>query len=170
MTDQIKQVVKEVSNALKEFNLTLATAESCTGGGLAYWLTAFPGSSTCFERGFVTYSDEAKCEMLAVSPLTLESFGAVSAETAREMAEGAIDNSKADLSIAVTGLAGPDGGTAEKPVGLVWIAIAERDFSTEVIENFFTGTREEIRNQTIVTALSKLLEILMMKAKKMPTF
>jgi nicotinamide-nucleotide amidase len=112
---------------LRARGLTLATAESCTGGLIAAVLTEVPGSSDVFERGFVTYSNVAKTELLGVPADLLVRHGAVSAEVARAMAEGALRNSPADLSIAVTGIAGPGGGTADKPVGLVRIAAARRD-------------------------------------------
>src|SRR3990167_3251020 len=119
MTDAIAKLAIATGIALKKHHLTLATAESCTGGGLSYWLTSVPHSSQWFERGFITYSNAAKIELLQVNPATLETFGAVSEPTAREMAEGALKHSQAKLSIAITGTAGPDGGTALKPVGTV---------------------------------------------------
>ena len=104
--------------------ILVATAESCTGGMIISLLTDIPGSSSMVDRGFVTYSNEAKTEMIGVSPETLEKHGAVSAETAHEMAAGALENSRAGITLAVTGIAGPDGGSAEKPVGLVHFAAA----------------------------------------------
>src|SRR3990167_5136864 len=113
----LEPLAKELGTTLKPRGLLLATAESCTGGGLSYWITSVPGSSDWYERGFVTYSNAAKIEMLGVRSATLEKFGAVSEEIAREMALGALAHSKANVSIAVTGIAGPDGGTPDKPVG-----------------------------------------------------
>ena len=106
--------------------LTIATAKSCTGGLVAGLLTEIPGSSAVFERGFVVYSNEAKEELLGIPAETLARHGAVSEPTARAMAEGALKASRADIAVSVTGVAGPDGGTAEKPVGLVWFALARR--------------------------------------------
>lgn len=169
MTAMIEKLVKEAAMELTQHRFKLVTAESCTGGGLAYWLTSLPDSSAWFERGFVTYSNEAKIEQIGVNPLTLDSCGAVSEATAREMAEGALEKSNANLSIAITGIAGPGGGTKAKPVGLVWIAISQQDFGTEISENLFAGTRTEIRNQSIQKALETLLDVLKMKAEKIPT-
>ncbi len=159
MINAIKSLVLETAQVLKQQGLTLATAESCTGGGLSYWLTSVPGSSDWFERGFVTYSDVAKVEMLSIRRTTLETFGAVSAETAREMAEGALKHSHADLSIAITGIAGPTGGTPDKPVGTVWIAWAKQDGATIEEMRIFSGDRQDIRLHAIAIALEKLIEI-----------
>jgi len=133
----------------------LVTAESCTGGGLAYAITAIPGSSKWFERGFVTYSNESKQELLGVSSNTLEKYGAVSEQTVIEMAHGALRNSHADFSIAITGIAGPDGGTAEKPVGTVWFAWGTKDKIQSQLK-FFQGDRKSIREQAIEYALGLL--------------
>ena len=123
MTASLATLAQAVGEALKKNNLSLATAESCTGGGLSYWVTSIGGSSHWFERGFVTYSNEAKVEQLSVNPTTIENYGAVSEQTACEMAEGALANSNADITVSITGIAGPNGGTPEKPVGTVWIAM-----------------------------------------------
>lgn len=160
MIDAIKQLVLDVSKALPKHGLKLVTAESCTGGGLSYWLTSVPGSSNWFDRGFVTYSNVAKSEMIGVNPETIETFGAVSEETAREMAEGALQNSQADLSIAITGIAGPDGGSSEKPVGTVWIGWAGLHFPTITKMEVFTGDRQEVRLKSIAKALEVLLTLL----------
>jgi len=130
--------------ACREQNLRLVTAESCTGGLIAALLTAIPGSSEVFERGFVTYSNAAKSELLGVRPETLASFGAVSEEVAREMARGALGAAPADLALAVTGIAGPGGGSAEKPVGLVWFGLARRG-AVWAARCHFGGGREEVR-------------------------
>lgn len=135
----------------------LVTAESCTGGGLAYQLTSVPGSSRWFERGFVTYSNEAKQELLGVSSVTLARFGAVSKEVALEMAEGALCHSHANLALAITGVAGPDGGSPEKPVGTVWFGVASRGHSSAVCR-WFSGDRTLIRQQAIEYAISLLEE------------
>lgn len=158
MVNTLRLLVPDVASALKEHNLMLATAESCTGGGLSYWLTSIPGSSVWFDRGFVTYTNAAKMEMLSVQSSTLETHGAVSEETAREMASGALANSQADLSIAITGIAGPDGGSKEKPIGTVWLAWNKRG---EILAKkyLFTGDRQAIRLAAMVEALEQLLVI-----------
>jgi nicotinamide-nucleotide amidase len=141
--------------------LLVATAESCTGGMIISLLTDIPGSSSMVDRGFVTYSNEAKTEMLGVSPETLERHGAVSPETAQEMAAGALKNSRAGIALAVTGIAGPDGGSAEKPVGLVWfgMALSGKPVVTEkmIFEN---RGRDYIRRETAKHALNMGLKAL----------
>ncbi|MBK8456924.1 MAG: CinA family protein [Phyllobacteriaceae bacterium] len=147
-----------VLEAAKEKGVTIALAESCTGGLVAAELTAIPGSSTVVERGFVTYSNTAKQEMLGVAAASLDAHGAVSAEVAREMAEGALAHSRANLAIAVTGIAGPDGGTADKPVGLVWFAIAMTGHATHAKHRTFKGfSRVIVRKAATETALRLLL-------------
>jgi len=135
----------------------LATAESCTGGLIAARLTDVAGSSDVFERGFVTYSNEAKSEMLGVSVTLLARAGAVSEEVARAMAEGAIARSRADLAVAVTGIAGPGGGTPTKPVGLVHIACARRESWTVHERHVFRGDRAAVRAATVEAALALVL-------------
>ena len=153
----------EVSSALiaaaKTGGLRLATAESCTGGLIAGALTEVPGSSDAFERGFVTYSNEAKHELLGVPEELLGQFGAVSEPVARAMAEGAAEASGADAAVSATGIAGPDGGTDTKPVGLVHIAAARRGHPTLHHAHIFPGTREEVRAAAVETALRLLLKI-----------
>lgn len=131
-----------------------ATAESCTGGMIAAALTDIAGSSAVVDRGFVTYSNEAKVDMLGVSQATLYAHGAVSKETALEMAIGALARSRAGIALSVTGIAGPDGGTAEKPVGLVWFGIA-RTGAVTVAESRHFGSigRDAVRLETVRTAL-----------------
>ena len=137
--------------------LRIATAESCTGGLVAGALTAIGGSSDVFERGFVTYSNSAKQECLGVIDDTLDKFGAVSAPTAVAMAEGALANSRADVSVAITGVAGPGGGTAEKPVGLVHFAAARRGQATIFdVRRFGNIGRDEIRMESVEVALAML--------------
>lgn len=155
----IENLAIETGKLLKERGLLLATAESCTGGGLSYWLTSVPGSSEWFERGFVTYSNSAKIDMLGVQSETLEQFGAVSEEVANEMADGALNYSPADISIAITGIAGPDGGTLEKPVGTVWLAWSH-SMTTLTKQYHFKGDRQSIRHQAMEQALSVLLAII----------
>lgn len=137
----------------------LATAESCTGGGVAQAVTEISGSSEWFERGFVTYANAAKVEMLGVSKETLHVHGAVSEATVREMAEGALRHSHAHLSLAVSGIAGPGGGTPEKPVGTVWFAWSQRGGPTHARLHRLTGSRAEIREQSVRIALQGLLEL-----------
>src|SRR5579885_2358946 len=159
MVNALRILVPDVASELKQRGLTLATAESCTGGGLSYWLTSISGSSDWFERGYVTYSNTAKMEMLDVKKATLDQWGAVSEQTAREMAEGALRNSGTDLGIAITGIAGPDGGSTEKPVGTVWIAWSRRNQETITELNLFSGDRQAIRLAAMATALERLLEL-----------
>ncbi len=136
--------------------LHIATAESCTGGLIAASLTAITGSSDVVDRGFVTYSNAAKTEMLGVSATLIERVGAVSAEVATAMAAGALARSAGDLAVAVTGIAGPGGGSAKKPVGLVWFGVAERDAETMCASRVFPGDREAVRRQTVAMALRLL--------------
>jgi nicotinamide-nucleotide amidase len=160
MTSSLEKLAAKVGNALKERGLKLATAESCTGGGVSYWITYTPGSSAWFDRGFVTYSDAAKIEMLGVNSATIQSFGAVSEATAREMAEGALKKSTADISIAITGIAGPTGGSPQKPVGAVWMAFAKKHALTQTYIDVFPGNRQEIRSCVIKYTFEKLLKII----------
>ncbi|HVY53672.1 MAG TPA: CinA family protein [Gammaproteobacteria bacterium] len=153
----IIELVTETAQLFKKNHWKLAVAESCTGGGLAYQLTSIPGSSEWFDRGFVTYSNSAKQDMLGVSLSTLEKFGAVSQETAQEMAEGALRHSQANIAIAITGVAGPGGGTAEKPVGTVCIAWSSANAQTVAQLYHLTGDRKAIRQQSIQLALQGLL-------------
>lgn len=155
--DGLMELARKAGYSLKQQHCKLAVAESCTGGLLAAAITGVPGSSAWFDRGFVTYSNQAKTELLQVRPETLTEFGAVSPETAREMAAGAMANSRAEWVISVTGIAGPDGGSLEKPVGTVFIAWLNKAHLLIVERCQFTGNRQEIRQQTVITALSKLL-------------
>ena len=159
MDQEIFHLAQELGVFLKQKNWRIVTAESCTGGGIAQAITDIPGSSQWFDRGFVTYSNQAKIEMLGVKSDTLERYGAVSAETAIEMAEGCLLNSEADLSIAVTGSAGPDGGTEEKPIGTVYIALAVKIRKSEFYKKHFIGNRIQIRKLTIQSALMLALHL-----------
>ena len=143
----------DVLDACRRLGLMLATAESCTGGLIAGCLTAVAGSSDVFERGFVTYTNEAKSELLGVAPDLFETPGAVSEEVARAMAEGALANSNAGITVAVTGIAGPGGGTAEKPIGLVHIACARDGAETLFERHVFGGGRDAVRAGTVLAAL-----------------
>lgn len=139
--------------------LHAVTAESCTGGLVAAALTAVAGSSAVVDRGFVTYSNEAKAEMLGVEMALIERFGAVSELVARAMAEGALARSRAQISVAVTGIAGPGGGSADKPVGLVHFAAARLGGTTLARHHVFAGDRDAVRAQSVLTALALLTEI-----------
>ncbi len=160
LLEKIKTLAAETANQLQQQHLTLATAESCTGGGLSYWLTSIPGSSSWFERGYVTYTNAAKIDMLEVNPLTLQEFGAVSKQTVCEMAENAKRKSRTHIAIAITGIAGPSRGIESQPVGTVWIAWAVRDAAPVSEMMIFTGDRQHIRLASIEKALAKLLEML----------
>jgi nicotinamide-nucleotide amidase len=135
----------------------LAVAESCTGGWLAKCLTDVPGSSQWFERGYVTYSNAAKEQALGVSASVIETFGAVSCPTAEQMAAGALHASGAQLALSITGVAGPDGGSPAKPVGLVWLALAQRNGTCAALEQHFSGDREAVRRAAVAAALRLLL-------------
>ena len=150
------QLVEQLANLLLDRQWKLATAESCTGGWIAKCCTDLPGSSRWFDRGFVTYSNAAKQEMLGVVDASLESHGAVSETVVREMASGALANSRADLAVAVSGIAGPDGGNDEKPVGTVWFAWAS---PSGVVSGskLFEGDRDSVRQQTVLQALQGLI-------------
>jgi nicotinamide-nucleotide amidase len=138
--------------------LRIATAESCTGGMIAAALTDIAGSSDVFERGFVTYSNEAKSQQVGVPADLIAHHGAVSVHVAREMAAGALKHSGADVAVAVTGIAGPGGGSEVKPVGLVYIAVARRDGDPAIERHQFRGDRAEIRKATVERALEMLAE------------
>jgi len=145
---------------LKARGASLCTAESCTGGWLAQAVTAIAGSSDWFERGFVTYSNASKQEMLGVKDATLAAHGAVSEQTAREMAAGALAASRASVAIAVTGIAGPGGGSPDKPVGLVCFAWALGDRAPRSETRHYPGDRAEVRRQSVMRALQGLIEVL----------
>lgn len=147
---------RELGEACVRAGLKVATAESCTGGGVGEAITRAPGSSAWFDRGFVTYSDFSKVDLLGVKQETIGSHGAVSEQVAREMALGALHQSDADLVVAVTGVAGPDGGTATKPVGLVWFAWASLEGGVETRFEVFGGDRAAIRAQAVAAALEGL--------------
>lgn len=153
MDSELFKLAEQLGRFLTANGKKISTAESCTGGWIAQTITDVPGSSTWFDRGFVSYSNAAKVEMLGVNPQTLEQHGAVSSATAIEMAMGALAHSDADLAIAVTGIAGPDGGTAEKPVGTVFIAWANRHGKKLVLKKQFFGNRRQIREQTVQSAI-----------------
>ena len=157
-THRIWSLAQSVIDKAGAEGAMVATAESCTGGMIAAALTDVPGSSAVVDRGFVTYSNEAKTEMLAVPADLITWFGAVSGEVARAMAQGAVLNSRADMAVSVTGVAGPSGGTAEKPVGLVWFGLAKADGFVRVERRAFpAGSRDYVRTKSVETALQLLL-------------
>ena len=157
MKNDLILLAQDVGNYLLTHKLILASAESCTGGLIAEVITAVPGSSQWFDRGFVTYSNAAKIEMLDVPATVIETHGAVSHQTAYAMAEGALVHSHANISLAVTGIAGPDGGTKAKPVGTVCFAWSMKNFSTQTKLQLFTGDRLSIRHQAAQFALEQLI-------------
>lgn len=158
----IEGLAEQVIERAAAHNIMVATAESCTGGLIAAALTDIAGSSAVFDRGFVTYSNEAKAQMLGIPIKHTENPGAVSDLVAREMVAGALEGSRAQIAVAVTGIAGPGGGSAEKPVGLVYIAAQARDGIATVKECRFAEegatSRQDIRRRTVETALEMLIE------------
>jgi nicotinamide-nucleotide amidase len=159
MTDhELDVLARRVGEALAARGLWLATAESCTGGWIAEAVTAIAGSSGWFDRGFVTYSNAAKTDMLGVRGETLDTHGAVSEATVSEMAAGALARSRADLAVAVSGVAGPGGGSAAKPVGTVCLAWARRGAPTATTTVHLAGDRAAVRRQTVLLALQGVLE------------
>lgn len=153
------ELATQVGVALRAGNAKLAIAESCTGGWIAKVMTDVPGSSGWFDRGFVTYSNVAKSELLGVRAETLASHGAVSAEVVTEMVAGTLDRSPADIVVAVSGVAGPDGGSPDKPVGTVYLAWALRDGPVHAERQHFVGNREEVRQQSVAAALQGVLDV-----------
>ena len=154
------QLAEEVGSELKRRKLMLATAESCTGGWIAEAVTMVPGSSGWFERGFVTYTNISKREMLGVKEATLEKHGAVAEEVVREMVEGALSRSHAQVAVAVSGVAGPGGGTPDKPVGTVGFARGMKDGKPRSETKRFPGDREAVRKQSVERALEGVLGML----------
>jgi nicotinamide-nucleotide amidase len=162
--NEVTAAATELVKLCIERKLTIATAESCTGGLVAGAITEVPGSSAVLDRGFVTYSNDAKQQMLGVPAETLRDYGAVSRQTAEAMAQGALTKAKVDLAVSITGIAGPGGGSAEKPVGLVHFAAVTRDGTTMHAGKIFRGekkdlTRTEIRQKSVLQALDMLLEL-----------
>ena len=159
---ELEKLATELGAALKARGFMLALAESCTGGMVAQAVTSVAGSSAWFDRGFVTYSNQAKIDMLGVSAKTLENFGAVSEQTAAEMALGclkasALKHSQAHIAGSITGIAGPDGGTADKPVGTVCFGIAQANQCTTSTQHF-AGNREAIRQQATIAMMTELID------------
>lgn len=159
MSDDLIALATQLGEALKRKGWMLAVAESCTGGGIAQACTAIPGSSEWFERGFVTYSNRSKIEMLGVPAQLIERHGAVSEEVARAMAKGALRNSHAQVAVAVTGIAGPGGGSTVKPIGTVWIAGAATTGNGSARCYQLAGDRSAVRRQSVVHALQVLLAV-----------
>jgi nicotinamide-nucleotide amidase len=156
---ELRDLSESLGRALQKRGWSLTLAESCTGGWASEVVTMTQGSSSHFERGFVTYSNLSKIEMLDVLQMTLDAYGAVSEETAREMAAGALSNSNAQVAAAITGIAGPDGGSAEKPVGAVCFAWATTEGVLESVTLHFDGDRESIRRQSVKTALEGVVQL-----------
>ena len=154
----MSDLAEKVLNAFKAKGKMLAAAESCTGGMVAAALTDIAGSSAVVERGFVTYSNRAKAQLLGIDPAVIEAHGAVSQQVAEAMARGALAQSATDVAVAVTGIAGPDGGSADKPVGLVWFGLAAAGTPTTTDYVIFKGNRAEVRQQATEKALALLLE------------
>lgn len=164
MKQNVPQLTSNLASLLIQHEIKICTAESCTGGLIAKTFTDLDGSSNWFDRGFVTYSNEAKVDMLGVNTSTIDSFGAVSIEVAREMAAGALLHSNSQVSISVTGVAGPGGGTDKKPVGTVCFGFAVLHKSTiqKVIseKQWFEGDRSTVRESSLIFAINHVLEIL----------
>jgi nicotinamide-nucleotide amidase len=159
-TEEQLNCCRQLAESLRQKNYRLVIAESCTGGWLGKVLTDLPGSSEWFERGYISYSNQAKQEMLGVKQQTLERFGAVSLETVREMTHGALQKSGAEVSVAISGIAGPGGGSPEKPVGTVCFSwqIVDREAVSE--QCCFDGDREQVRQQSVNHALQRLIQLL----------
>ncbi len=160
MDAELYELSGRVGDALKARRLMMAAAESCTGGWIGQAITMVPGSSKWFDRGFVTYTNEAKQDMLGVSTETLNEFGAVSEQTVREMVAGALTRSRAQVAVAVSGIAGPDGGSRLKPVGTVLLAWGEKGGDIKAQAVHFQGDRDAVRRQTVIAALEGLLALL----------
>lgn len=156
-------LARQVGQILKDNGLKLVSAESCTGGWIGQIVTAVPGSSAWYDRGFITYSNLSKQQMLHVQPQTLARFGAVSEQTAREMVQGALAASQAQIAVSVTGIAGPAGGSAEKPVGTVCFAWLLKNLPISTASSrtcYFNGDRAAVRRQSVAVALQGILELL----------
>jgi nicotinamide-nucleotide amidase len=156
-------LVERLAGELNQRGFHITVAESCTGGWIAKHLTDFPGSSQWFEYGFVSYGNNAKAGLLNVDPALIAQHGAVSSEVSAAMVTGALDRSGADIGLAVTGIAGPEGGTAEKPVGTVWLAWAQRGGAPHSECHLLEGDRDTIRRQAVSTALQQVLKFLEQK-------
>jgi len=156
----VQELAQQLGNKLTEAGLVATTAESCTGGGVAYAITEIAGSSLWFDRSFITYSNDAKMQMLEVDGALISKQGAVSEQVVKEMAENAVRLSEADVSVAISGIAGPGGGSAEKPVGTVCFSWYNAHGGEKTETYLFVGDRSEVRTQAIRLALSGLIEII----------
>ena len=156
MKERLSRLSVEIGRVLEAKCLTLVTVESCTGGWIGQCLTSVAGSSAWYERGLVTYSNQAKTELVGVPVDLIAKHGAVSEPVVQAMARGALDRSTADLALAVTGIAGPDGGSMEKPVGTVWLCWRARTGVERTEDFFFTGDREAVREKSVLEALDGL--------------
>ena len=158
MTEELNDLARLVLERCRARGLTIATAESCTGGLIAATLTEIAGSSDVVDRGFVTYSNEAKSELLGVPAPLVAAHGAVSGEVAKAMAEGALAHAPVDLAVSVTGIAGPGGATPDKPVGLVWLGLARTGASATTERHVFGGDRASVRRAAVARALALLAD------------
>ena len=158
--DDLIKLSTQIGDLLKAKRYTLALAESCTGGLASATITDIAGSSAWFENGFITYSNAAKQSMLGVSEATLNQYGAVSEQTASEMVSGALNHSQANLAASITGIAGPAGGSADKPVGTVCFAYAIKNQPVTTITHHFTGNRQAIRHQSVIQLLNGLIALI----------
>ena len=158
--DVAHRLSARVGKALKQRGIKLATAESCTGGWVSQVITSVPGSSAWFDRGFVTYSNASKHDMVGVKPETLDKHGAVSEEVVCQMAVGALANSDAQVSVAISGIAGPEGGSPKKPIGTVWLAWALQGHEPRARSTHYAGDREMVRQQAVMAALQGIIETL----------
>ena len=156
----VQELVQLLGKKLTQAGLVVATAESCTGGGVAYAITEISGSSLWFDRSFVTYSNDAKMQMLEVDKGLIDKFGAVSEQVVKQMANHAVKYSEADISVAISGIAGPGGGSVEKPVGTVCFSWYNAHGGEKTETYIFVGDRSEVRTQAIRLALSGLIEII----------
>ncbi|MFT4747446.1 MAG: nicotinamide-nucleotide amidase [Congregibacter sp.] len=160
MTEDITQLAQRLGNKLFAKGWQISCAESCTGGGIGYAITSISGSSAWFKKGYITYSNDAKQELLGVTEQTLIQHGAVSAATVEEMAAGAAKQANAEVAVAISGIAGPDGGTSEKPVGTVWFGFFINGQSMSQ-KQLITGDRQAVRIKAIEFALSSTLRLLL---------
>ncbi len=165
---QLYELAVRVGQALEAKGIMMATAESCTGGWIAQAVTAVPGSSEWFERGFVTYTYISKREMLGVKPETLEQHGAVSAQTVLEMTEGALARSHAQVAVSVSGTVGPSGGTPQKPVGTVFFGWGAKGSPAQTSVIRFNGDREAVRRQAVAYALERILALAAAASERRP--
>ncbi|MFN0315680.1 MAG: CinA family protein [Burkholderiales bacterium] len=159
MDDELYVLAQDLGQALQAKGWMVATAESCTGGWIGQAITMVPGSSAWFDRGFITYTNRAKMEMLGVSAGTLRRYGAVSEQTVAQMVSGALERSSANIAVAVSGVAGPSGGMPEKPVGTVCLAWGVRNQPAQLRTVLLPGDRDGVRRQTVASALRELREL-----------